>query len=105
MKRFVWLIGLMALGTPASAREYSFVYRGHDIHVEAARHCRSLSCVSVLVGDRHGRRDRDDDEVATVPAQAQPIPAPVQTVPVQRVPVAPPVVSVQPAIPPVQAPA
>ena len=66
MKRFVWLVGLMALGSPACARDYSFVFRGHDIHIEAIRHCRSLSCVSVHVGDRHNRRDRDDDEVATV---------------------------------------
>jgi hypothetical protein len=118
MKRLVWLVGLMALGSPAFARDYSFVFRGHDIHIEAARHCRSLSCVSVLVGDRHNRRDRDDDEVATVrdrapaavappaPAQAQPLPAPVQTAPVApRAPIAPAVVTVQPAIQPVQAPA
>src|SRR5580700_8796879 len=117
MKRFVWLVGLMALGSPACARDYSFVFRGHDIHIEAARHCRSLSCVSVLVGDRHNRRDRDDDEVATVrdpapaavappaPARAQPLPAPVQTVPAApRAPIAPAVVTVQPAIRPVQAP-
>ena len=116
MKRFVWLVGLMALGSPACARDYSFVFRGHDIHIEAARHCRSLSCVSVLVGDRHNRRDRDDDEVATVrdpapasvappaPAQAQPLPAPVQTAPVApRAPIAPAVVTVQPATQPVRA--
>jgi hypothetical protein len=119
MKLLVWLVGLMALGSPACARDYSFVLRGHDIHIEAARHCRSLSCVSVLVGDRHKRRDRDEDEVATVrapapapaavaspaPAQAQPLPAPVQTVPAApRAPIAPAVVTVQPAIQPVQAP-
>jgi Uncharacterized protein conserved in bacteria (DUF2147) len=115
MKRLVWLVGLMALGSPADARDYSFVFRGHDIHIEAARHCRSLSCVSVLVGDRHNRRDRDDDEVATVrgpatvappaPARTQPLPAPVQTVPAApRAPIAPAVVTVQPTIQPVQAP-
>jgi hypothetical protein len=117
MKRFVWLVGLMALGSPACARDYSFVYGGHDIHIEAARHCRSLSCVSVLIGDRHNRRDRDDDEVATVrdpvpapaapvPAQAQPSPAPVQTVPAVRAPIAPAVVTAPPAVvaaPPIQA--
>jgi len=116
MKRFVWLVGLMALGSPACARDYSFVFRGHDIHIEAARHCRSLSCVSVLVGDRHNRRDRDDDEVATVrdsappapaPVQAQPVPAPAQTLPAARAPVAPvapPAAIVQSAPQPVQAP-
>ena len=118
MKRLVWLVGLMALSSPACARDYSFVFRGHDIHIEAARHCRSLSCVSVLVGDRHNRRDRGGDEVATVrdpapapaavappaPAQTQPLPAPVQTVPAApRAPIAPAVVTVQPAIQPVQA--
>ena len=106
MKRFVWLVGLMALSSPACARDYSFVFRGQDIHIEAARHCRSLSCVSVLVGGRHNWRDRDD-EVATVrdgapaaarpptPARAQPLPAPVQP--------APPPVQLQPA--PMPAPA
>lgn len=110
MKRFVWLVGLMALSSPACARDYSFVFRGHDIDIEAARHCRSLSCVSVLVGNRRNRRDRDDDEVATVhagapaPAQAQPLPAPVQTMPAARAPVAPSAVTAQPAAQPVQAP-
>jgi uncharacterized protein (DUF2147 family) len=111
MKRYVWLVGLMALSSPACARDYSFVFRGHDIHIEAARHCRSLSCVSVLVGDRHNRRERDEDEVATVrdgaaaapaPAQAQPLPA--QTLPAARAPIAPTTVMVQPATQPVQAP-
>jgi hypothetical protein len=113
MKRIVWLVGLMALGSPAYARDYSFVFRGHDIHIEAARHCRSLSCVSVLVGDRHNRRDRDQDEVATVrdgaptpapaPAQAQPLPAPVQTIPAApRASIAPPAVMVQPTTQPIQ---
>ncbi|HEY1637960.1 MAG TPA: DUF2147 domain-containing protein [Rhizomicrobium sp.] len=107
MKRFVWLVGLMALSSPARARDYSFVYRGHDIHIEAARHCRSLSCVSVLVGDRHKRRDRDDDELrdgapsAPVPVQAQPVVAPMQAV---RAPIAPPSVMVQPVAQPVRAP-
>jgi uncharacterized protein (DUF2147 family) len=113
MKRFVWLAGLMALSSPACARDYSFFFRGHDIHIEAARHCRSLSCISVLVGDRHHRRDRDEDEVATVrdsaprapaPVQPPPVPAPVQTLPAVRAPVAPPTVMVQPAPQPVQPP-
>jgi uncharacterized protein (DUF2147 family) len=117
MKRYVWLVGLMALSSPACARDYSFVFRGHDIHIEAARHCRSLSCVSVLVGDRHSRRDRDDDEVATVrapapaavpppaPAQAQPSPAPVQTVPpAVRAPTVQPTATAQPATQPIPAP-
>lgn len=111
MKRFVWVVGLMALSSPASARDYSFIFRGHDVHIEAVRHCRSLSCVSVLVGDRHHRRDRDDDEVATVrgsappapaPGQVQPVAAPVQTLPAVRAPVAAPVLMVQPAAWPVQ---
>lgn len=92
MKRLVWLAGLMALSSPACARDYSFVFRGHDIHIEAARHCRSLSCVSVLIGDRHNRRDRDDDEVAPVRAPAAvPSPAPLaqaQPAPAQTAPAA-----------------
>jgi uncharacterized protein (DUF2147 family) len=113
MKRFVWLMGLMALSSPACAREYSFRFHGQNIHIEAARYCRSLSCVSVSVGDRHNRRDRDDEQVATVrnpappppPARAQPLPAPVQTVPpAVRAPTVPPTVTVLPATQPVQAP-
>jgi uncharacterized protein (DUF2147 family) len=107
MKRFACLMALVALSSPASAREYSFRFRGQDIHIEAARHCRSLSCVSLSVGGRHDRRDRDDDEVATVrapaPAQAQPSPAPVQAVPAPvRVQTVLGPVAVQPA--PVQVP-
>ncbi len=125
MKRFIWLAGLLALSSPACAREYSFRFQGHDIHIEAARYCRSLSCVSVSVGGRHDRRDRDDDEATTArapaampppapPAQAQPVPvqtAPaasrMQTVPApvaaQPAPIQVPA-QVQPTLPPVQTP-
>ena len=84
MKRFAYLAVLMALSSPACARDsYSFTVNGHRVHVEADRHCRSLSCVSISipgVDNWHNRRDRDDDDVATVrepapalvPAAAQP---------------------------------
>jgi hypothetical protein len=109
MKRFACLVVLMALTSPACGRDYSFVFHGHDIHIAAARHCRSLSCVSVLFGDRHNRRDRDG-EVATMrdggpvspppSVQAQRLPAPMQTVPAAR----PPTVAAQPAVQPIKAP-
>lgn len=72
MKRFSYAILLMLLGSTAHAREYSFSIGGHNIHVEAGRHCRSLSCVSWSeFGARRSRRD-DDDEAAT-PAPAKPV--------------------------------
>jgi uncharacterized protein (DUF2147 family) len=103
MKRFACLVVLMALSSPAVARDsYSFTVHGHRIHVEADRHCRSLSCVWISipgVGSRHNRRDRDEDDVAAVrelpSASASPAPQSVlvqpqaQTAPAPA-PVAPP---------------
>jgi len=84
MKRFAYLAVLMALSSPACARDsYSFTVHGHRIHVEADRHCRSLSCVSISipgVGNWHNRRDRDDDDVATV-REPPPAPAPAAAQP------------------------
>jgi uncharacterized protein (DUF2147 family) len=71
MKRFSYAVLLMLLSSTAHAREYSFSIGGHRIHIEAARHCRSLSCVSWSeFGTR--RSQRDDDEAVT-PAPAKPV--------------------------------
>jgi hypothetical protein len=75
MKRFCFFLALMALSSSAHAGEsYSFVIAGHRIRIEAPRHCRSASCVSVSIpGIYHSNRARDrDDEVAAAPA---PLPA------------------------------
>jgi uncharacterized protein (DUF2147 family) len=96
MKRFACLVALMALSSPACARDsYSFTYHGRDIHIEASRHCRSLSCVSVSV-DKH---DRDEDDVAAVrnPVPA-PSPIPHQAVPQQTLPPATRAQAVAPAL-------
>src|ERR1700736_3433549 len=81
MKRFGYLAMLMVLSSSAYAGDsYSLVFGGHRIHVEAPRHCRSLSCVAVYETRR--RRDRYDDldaapdappskPLAAVPAQPQ----------------------------------
>jgi uncharacterized protein (DUF2147 family) len=75
MKRFACLMVLAALTTPAHADSYSFVIGGHHIHLEASRHCRSLSCVSW--SETSKKRDRNDtDDVKADPARAQ---APVAT--------------------------
>lgn len=97
MKRLVCFVALMALSSPACARDsYSFTYHGRNIHIEASRHCRSLSCVSVSVN----KRDRDDD-VAVVRE-----PAPQQTLPpVTRAPAVAPALTVPPAQAAVQRPA
>lgn len=103
MKRLSVAILLTLLGSTAHASGYSFSIGGHFIHVEAGRHCRSLSCVSWSEGGSRGSH-RDDDEaatpapvkpVATAPACA-PVAAPAAAAPVAPAPV------VQPA--PVQAP-
>lgn len=91
MKRISYVFLLMLLSSTAHARGYSFSVGGHFIHVEAARHCRSLSCLSW--SDSQGRRShRDDDETAT-PEPAKPVAAapacqPV-AVPAAAAPVAP----------------
>ncbi len=96
MKRFSYLAVLMLLSSSAYAgSSFSFVVGGHQIHVEASRHCRSLSCVSAYE-ERRGR-DRHDDSadapvVAEVPARA-PAPVPAPAAPVACQPPAQPVVS------------
>jgi uncharacterized protein (DUF2147 family) len=121
MKRFCLFLALMALSSSAHAGSYSFVVAGHHIHIEAPRHCRSTSCVSVSIPgvyrSNHGR-DRDD-EVATTP---QPAPAnppaaapaapavtrasqPVVAAPVSQPPVQPVASVPPPAPPPAPAPA
>jgi hypothetical protein len=97
---------LTALSSPASARDsYSFTVHGHHIYI--SRNCRSLSCVSVSgVGNwRHGRRDDDADDVASVkdPAPvsapaAQPAPPAPSVAPPQTQPISgPTIVQVPPA--------
>ena len=87
MKRFWFLVVLMALSSSADAgNSLSFVIGGHRIRIEAPRHCHSASCVSVSIpGIYEARRwrDRDDDderEVATPakPPVTTPAPVPVQ---------------------------
>jgi uncharacterized protein (DUF2147 family) len=91
MKRIACLMVLMALSSPASARDSYFTFRGHRIHLQAVRHCRSLSCIALSIPGIHRRRGRDwdADDVANTadpaqtpaPAQAQPAPAPAQIQP------------------------
>ena len=106
--RVACLTVLMALSSPASARDSYFTFRGHRIHLHAVRHCRSLSCISLSIPGIHRRRGRDADDVANsadaaqtnAPAQAQPAPAHIQPppalAPVQARPSPPPL----PAQPP-----
>jgi hypothetical protein len=88
MKRCVYLLILMAINSSAHAGQaFSFVVGGHRISIEAPRHCRSTSCVSVSIPgiyETHSKRDNDGD--ADTPARA---PAPVAE-PVLPRPVAPP---------------
>ena len=67
MKRFSYALLLMLLSSTAHARGYSFSIGGHHIHIEAGRHCRSLSCVSWSEGG--SRRSRRDDDEAPAPAK------------------------------------
>ena len=73
MKRFCSLVVLMVLSSSAHAgNSFSFVIGGHRIHIEAPRHCRSASCVSVSIpGIYETRRGRDrDDESRRTPSAA-----------------------------------
>lgn len=82
MKRFYFLAVLMALGLSAcmssahAGRSISFSLGKHRVHLESARHCRSLSCASVSISKRphwQHRRDRyEDQRDATGPAQPTP---------------------------------
>jgi hypothetical protein len=98
MKRLACLMVLAALTTPAHAGSYSFVIGGHHIHLEASRHCRSLSCVSWSeINKKRDRNDPDDVKADPAPAQTPVAPAPVAIAPA---PVAAPA-----AVAPVPAPA
>jgi uncharacterized protein (DUF2147 family) len=98
MKRFCYFVALMALSSSAQAGDsFSFVFAGHRIWIEAPRHCRSASCVSVSIPGiyRSGRRSDRDDDVAAAPE-----PAPVN--PPARAATSAPAVAAQPSQPPVQ---
>jgi uncharacterized protein (DUF2147 family) len=101
MKRISIALLLTLLSSTAHASGYSFAIGGHRIHIEASRHCRSLSCVSWSEGGSR-RSQRDDDEVAT-PAPAKPLAAAPACTPVAT-PAAPSSAPTQVA-PPTPAPA
>src|SRR6202011_3785261 len=77
MKRFHSLVVLMLLSSSAHAgNSLSFVIGGHRIHIGAARHCRSASCVVVSIpGVYETRRGRDRTEDRADPAPAKPVAA------------------------------
>jgi len=77
------LIALMVIVPAAEAGSYSFSIGGHRFHVEAARNCRSASCVSVS-----SRNLRPADNVGTAPVSQRP-PAPVVQAPQPAYPEAP----------------
>lgn len=99
MKRLCLLAAMTVLSS--SAHAFSFSVHGHRLHVDAPRHCRSTSCVSVSGVTRNVR----SDDVATgatnppaAPAPAAPTPAPAPTVPVATAqPVTPPITVYRPA--------
>jgi uncharacterized protein (DUF2147 family) len=65
MKRFLYLVVLMAISSSADAgNSFSFVVAGHRVIIEAPRDCNSPSCVSVSIPgiyETGGGRDGDDD--------------------------------------------
>jgi uncharacterized protein (DUF2147 family) len=80
MKQFCALAVLMVLSSSAYAGEsYSFTVGGHRIHIEAPRHCRSTSCVSVSIPGvyetRRGRDRYDDRDDGADAAPAKPLAA------------------------------
>lgn len=100
MKRFCTLAILMLLGSPAHAGEsFSFVIGGHQIHIEASRHCNSTSCVSVSIPgiyEKRARFYRDDDDAPNAPP---PAPVAASVAPPAGTPQAPPVACAPAAVP------
>jgi hypothetical protein len=100
MKRFFYLVVLMALSSSAQAgNSFSFVVAGHRITIEAPRDCNSPSCVSVSIPGIYpsrGERDRYDenDEASDAAVPAKPPVAAAQSAVQQQVGSAP---VVQPA--------
>jgi uncharacterized protein (DUF2147 family) len=83
MKRFFYLVVPMLLSSSAHAgNSLSFTVAGHRIHVEAPRHCRSVSCLSVSIPGIYATRrwrapDRDRDDAAPAkPVAAASVPQP-----------------------------
>jgi uncharacterized protein (DUF2147 family) len=83
MKRFFYLVVPMLLSSSAHAgHSLSFTVAGHRIHIEAARHCRSVSCLSVSIPGLYvTRRWRDpggdrDDAAPAKPVAAASVPQP-----------------------------
>ena len=78
MKRFLYLVVLMAFSSSAHAgNSFSFVVAGHRVIIEAPRDCNSPSCVSVSIPgiyEARGGRDGDDDtdDASDVAAPAKP---------------------------------
>src|SRR5260221_10967807 len=84
MNRFPSLVVLMLLSSSAHAgNSLSFVIGGHRIHIGAARHCPSASCVFVSIpGVYETRRGRDRNEDRDQPAPAKTVgaaPSPPQS--------------------------
>ena len=65
MKRLWFFVVLMALSSSASAGgSISFTVRGHRVHIESSRHCRSTSCASVSVSGINRARVADPSAIA-----------------------------------------
>ena len=103
---------LMASSNAHAGNGISFEIDGQKIHIEAARNCSSLSCLSVSNNgsavnlknvNLKGKKSGDDDDVATTSAvaKAQPAPAPA---PVANNPPPPPPAPVVSNVPPPPAP-
>ncbi|MFH1343742.1 MAG: DUF2147 domain-containing protein [Pseudomonadota bacterium] len=106
MKRFCFLAVLMVLSSSAHAgNSFSFVVGGHRIRIEAPRHCRSPSCISVSIPGIHQARresehldenDRDVADEVRAPVAMQP--TLVQAAPPPGNPPAPAIAAAPPAV-------
>jgi uncharacterized protein (DUF2147 family) len=112
MKRCCSFAVLMLLSFPVHAADsVSFVIGGHRIHIEAPRHCNSLSCVAVSIPGIHearSRRNKFNNDGTAVARSTPPTPAAASTIPpVARPPAqpatcTPPPAPVRPAAPATQ---
>jgi hypothetical protein len=79
MKRFCYLVALMAFSSSAHAgNSFSFVIGGHRVHIAVSRHCFSPSCVSISIPGVYATRRRDDGYRDAAPELAPKPPAPAE---------------------------
>jgi uncharacterized protein (DUF2147 family) len=80
------ILALVALVPSAQARSFSFVFHGHQVRVEAPRHCRSARCISLSVPGFHRNGSQPEPEDDTAAASTPSVPAAPPAAPAKTAP-------------------